>query len=194
MCAQIICGTLAICHGLRLSEEVLAEAVELHFKAHHTAPSGVSEEMLQKWVSKMACAIKNLCGRFRRLFSVSEGAKSKKIAELKQILRTRLVALYGDSWKEKAHVPEEEAGKEAPDAMELLPSLQWAELDKLVASQDPGQQQLVLSAARVGPVAGQPKAKAFQAKLDKLVLPTQASALHSFAVGSVLYIYKKFSF
>ena len=129
MCAQIICGTLAICHGLRLSEEALAEAVELHFKAHHTAPSGVSEEMLQKWV---------LCGRFRRLFTVSEGAKSKKIAELKQILRTRLVALYGDSWKEKAHVPEEEeAAKEAPDAMELLPSLQWAELDKLVVRSGP---------------------------------------------------------
>ena len=155
------------------------EAVDQHFKRHHAVPCGIAEDVFQKWVSKMACAIKLLTIRFRRLFSVSDGAKSKKMAGLKLTLRHRLQALYGDEWKSKEAELELEPVEESADATELLPSPQWLQLEKLVKAYAVGEKQLPASAAvPVAPVPTQPlKAKEFQAKLDRLVLPPEAGCL-----------------
>ena len=88
--AQVIVGTLAVCRKTRLSEEVLAEAVERHFKSFHQVPHGIAEEVFHKWASKMASAIVRMSVRFKHLHTVPKTSKSKTLSKMKLDLDTRL--------------------------------------------------------------------------------------------------------
>ena len=83
-------GTLAVCRKTRLSEEVLAEAVERHFKSFHQVPHGIAEDVFHKWASKMASAIVRMSVRFKHLHTVSKTSKSKTLSKMKLDLDTRL--------------------------------------------------------------------------------------------------------
>ena len=91
---QVVVGALTVCRSQRISEEVIADAVQKHFlRQHKNLPPGVGQEVFEKWAAKMACGIKEMCVRFKRSYTVTpDGAKSKKIGEMKKDLTRRLSA------------------------------------------------------------------------------------------------------
>ena len=74
----------------RLSDEVLAQAIQRFYQDQNLLPPGVPLESIQGWAAKMAYGLRLCTQRFRKVYAESPiGAKSKEVAALK----ARLVKL-----------------------------------------------------------------------------------------------------
>ena len=117
---QVIVGTLVVLRDHRLSEEVVSQAVEVHFKRFHVIAEAVCEDTFLKWTSKMGHAIVLMAMKFKRLFTVSSTSKSAKLSQMKKALAERLAARSGSS-------DSLDMDKSLPDPLPLLEEVKPAE-------------------------------------------------------------------
>ena len=81
---------MAVTPWKRLSDEVLAHAIQKFYKDSSLLPPGMPLDSIQGWASKMAYGLRLCVQRFRKIYAESPvGAKSKEVAALK----ARLVQL-----------------------------------------------------------------------------------------------------
>ena len=155
-----------------MSEEILADAIGAHFRRHHQIPHGISEEVFQKWASKMSAGLAALCLRFKRLYSVSPKSSKCKIL-------TRMKTSLSEKLGSKSDLEGEPENKEEPDASELLDDeiSPWSLLDRLVSARVAKSGKPAPSQA--GEVKQEASAMGFQEtaaaeKLGQLALPPEA--------------------
>ena len=134
---QVVVGAVLAQPALatRTSEEVLSKAILSFHKMHHDVPLGISEEVLEKWASKMAYGLAAMASKFKRLLWTSgEKAKSKKILKMKQ--------LY---WTHKPNLDMECGDKGGVDATEVLEKsgFDWGALEKKLQAALASKQALV---------------------------------------------------
>ena len=168
-------GTLAVCRKTRLSEEVLAEAVERHFKSFHQVPHGIAEDVFHKWASKMASAIVRMSVRFKHLHTVSKTSKSKTLSKMKLDLDTRLAVQSLSASKEDNTDSILEADplpivEEQDVRLEALGTLLAA------ATKRAQEKHTAESCESTGTLASDKKVQAEQA-LQKLSLPPEAGCI-----------------
>ena len=187
---QVIVGTLVVLRDHRLSEEVVSQAVEVHFKRFHIIAEAVCEDTFLKWTSKMGHAIVLMAMKFKRLFTVSSTSKSAKLSQMKKALAERLAARSGSS-------DSLDMDKSLPDPLPLLEEVKPAESLEVLG------QMLAESAKRAKAAASDDGGRASSAStsesankaqeaLQKLALPAEAGApwLHA---TSELKVFRYFS-
>ena len=122
---------MAVCRSKRLSEEIIAECVHAHYLQHHKLPPGITDELFEKWCSKMASAIKEMTLKFKHLYTVSpKSAKSHKITEMKRQLTKKLQGQDEADSEDPGSILDE------PDALPLLEEqvAPWQALDSIIAA------------------------------------------------------------
>ncbi|CAJ1398681.1 unnamed protein product, partial [Effrenium voratum] len=70
----VIAAILTVTPKARLSELVLAKAILEFYDAQKLAPSGISQQALAKWASRMAYGARKVCQKFKRLVYVTSPA------------------------------------------------------------------------------------------------------------------------
>ena len=110
---------------VRLSEDVLKDAILTFYIQQNLVPVGVSEEAMKPWAEKMAFAAHKLVRRFRKLFDESpDSSRTEVLHDMKQLCLARKIP------KKPAGFDDEESSLDRPVAsgedLEQLPKVDWS--------------------------------------------------------------------
>lgn len=109
---------------VRLSEEVLKDAILEFYSTENLIPVGVSEEAMQPWGEKMAFATHKLVRRFRKLFDESpDSSRTEVLHDMKQLCLARKIPKRPAGFDEESSPDRPVASQED---LEQLPKVDWS--------------------------------------------------------------------
>ena len=132
---EVIIPIMEVTPWVRLSEEVLKDAILTFYSEENLGPVGVSEEAMQPWAEKMAFAAHKLVRRFRKLFDESpDSSRTEVLHDMKKLCVARKIPKRPAGF-------DEESSPDRPVASEedlgQLPKVDWSMvLAKLQAKVD----------------------------------------------------------
>ena len=120
---EVIIPIMEVTPWVRLSEEVLKDAILTFYSEENLVPVGVSEEAMQPWAEKMAFAAHKLVRRFRKLFDESpDSSRTEVLHDMKKLCVARKIPKRPAGF-------DEESSPDRPVASEedlgQLPKVDW---------------------------------------------------------------------